>query len=210
MKLSKTQKIIISSIIIISIVLLDQVTKHMITSSMTPYGEEKPIIGDFLVLRFIKNKGAAFGSFSNMTIVLAIISVLLILGLGYYYIKIIDDDKKRLLRIFISFVIGGAIGNLIDRVRLNYVVDFIYLKAINFPVFNVADIFVTVTMFLIIFIFIFSDFKEEKSEDKSEDKSEEKSKNKTDNTTEKIAEKTSEEKTDLESNDKAEDDIKSE
>ena len=206
MKLSKTQKIIISSIIIISIVLLDQVTKHMITSSMTPYGEEKPIIGDFLVLRFIKNKGAAFGSFSNMTIVLAIISVLLILGLGYYYIKIIDDDKKRLLRIFISFVIGGAIGNLIDRVRLNYVVDFIYLKAINFPVFNVADIFVTVTMFLIIFIFIFSDFKEEKSEDKSE----EKSKNKTDNTTEKIAEKTSEEKTDLESNDKAEDDIKSE
>ena len=123
---------------------------------MTPYSDEKKVLSDLLVLRYIKNSGAAWGSFSSMTTVLIVVSIVLIIGLGYYYFKIINDDEKRVLRVLIAFVIGGAIGNLIDRVRFGYVIDFIYVKCINFPVFNVADIFVTVSMFVMIFIILFS------------------------------------------------------
>ena len=161
MKYTKTKKTIISVFVSFLIVVLDQLTKYHISTSMTPYADEKKVLSDLLVLRFIKNTGAAWGSFSSMTSVLIIISIILIIGLGVYYFKIINDDKKRVLRLLISFVIGGAIGNLIDRICYGYVIDFIYVKCINFPVFNVADIFVTVSMFLIIFIVLFSKEDEE-------------------------------------------------
>ena len=156
MRYTKTKKVIISLLIAFLIVVLDQLTKFHITMLMTPYSDEKKVLSDLLVLRYIKNSGAAWGSFSSMTTVLIVVSIVLIIGLGYYYFKIINDDEKRVLRVLIAFVIGGAIGNLIDRVRFGYVIDFIYVKCINFPVFNVADIFVTVSMFVMIFIILFS------------------------------------------------------
>lgn len=156
MRYAKTKKVIISLLIAFLIVVLDQLTKFHISMIMTPYSDEKKVLSDLLVLRYIKNSGAAWGSFSSMTTVLIVVSIVLIIGLGYYYFKIINDDEKRVLRVLIAFVIGGAIGNLIDRVRFGYVIDFIYVKCINFPVFNVADIFVTVSMFVMIFIILFS------------------------------------------------------
>lgn len=156
MRYAKTKKVIISLLIAFLIVVLDQLTKFHISMLMTPYSDEKKVLSDLLVLRYIKNSGAAWGSFSSMTTVLIVVSIVLIIGLGYYYFKIINDDEKRVLRVLIAFVIGGAIGNLIDRIRFGYVIDFIYVKCINFPVFNVADIFVTVSMFVMIFIILFS------------------------------------------------------
>ena len=157
----KTKRILLAVIIIAILVAIDQYTKYLVVTNMQPYSDEKKIIGDSLVLYFIKNTGAAWGSFSKNTPVLAGISVVMIIFLGYLFFKNIERDDRKLLRIFTIITIGGAVGNLIDRIRLNYVVDFIYAKFINFPVFNFADICVTVSMLVILYIFIYKDDEEE-------------------------------------------------
>ena len=129
---SKTNRNVLNSyiipvIFIILLVVIDQLTKFIVISRMTLQKDEIPVIGNAIVLHYIRNSGAAWGSFSNKTIFLIIISIIL----------------------------GGAIGNLIDRIRLGYVIDFIYAKFIDFPVFNFADICVTVCMFVILFLCIF-------------------------------------------------------
>ena len=159
----KTKRILLATIIIAILVAIDQYTKYLVVTNMQPYSDEKKIIGDSLVLYFIKNTGAAWGSFSKNTPLLAGISVVMIIFLGYLFFKNIERDDRKLLRIFTIITIGGAVGNLIDRIRLNYVVDFIYAKFINFPVFNFADICVTVSAFMlvILYIFIYKDDEEE-------------------------------------------------
>lgn len=206
MNYTKTKKTIISLMIALIIVVMDQLTKYHIVLSMEPYSDEKKIISDLLVLRYIKNSGAAWGSFSSMTLVLIIVSIILIIGLGAYYFKIINDADKRIIRLLISFVIGGAIGNLIDRIRFGYVIDFIYVKAINFPVFNVADIFVTVSMFLIIFIILFSKDDEEEVKKSSKTETETETVDKTETETENVSVTESEtDLTDTEEDDESED-----
>ena len=136
----KAKRISLATLLIIVLVAIDQLTKYLVVKNMKPYSDEIKIIGDGLVLYYIKNTGAAWGSFNKNTMLLAGVSVVMIIFLGYLFFKNIDRDDRKLLRLFTVITIGGAIGNLIDRIRLNYVVDFIYAKFIDFPVFNFADI----------------------------------------------------------------------
>lgn len=152
---SKFNKILFPIIISIILAIIDQITKYIIVKNMTPYKDEISLIGDALVLRYIKNSGAAWGSFASKTLILTILSLFLIALLIYLYHNIIDISQMAPLRLCMIFIIGGAIGNLIDRIRLGYVVDFIYIKLINFPIFNFADICVTVSMFIAFFLCIF-------------------------------------------------------
>ena len=79
----------------------------------------------------------------------------------YFFLKLPADKPKYLwLQIICILIFAGAIGNYIDRIRLHYVIDFIYFSLINFPVFNVADIYVTVATFLLVILLIFY-YKEE-------------------------------------------------
>lgn len=157
---SKTNRNVLNSyiipvIFIILLVVIDQLTKFIVISRMTLQKDEIPVIGNAIVLHYIRNSGAAWGSFSNKTIFLIIISIVLIIFLGIIYKNIANLNKFMPIKICIIFIIGGAIGNLIDRIRLGYVIDFIYAKFIDFPVFNFADICVTVCMFVILFLCIF-------------------------------------------------------
>ena len=77
-----------------------------------------------------------------------------------FYMRVPMTKKYLPLRICTVFILSGGLGNFIDRVRLNYVVDFFYFELIDFPIFNVADIYVTVTMFVLLFL-IFFYYKEE-------------------------------------------------
>ena len=84
----------------------------------------------------------------------------MILGvIGYVLYKMPEEKKYRILHVLLSLIAAGAIGNMIDRIRLDYVVDFIYFVLINFPIFNVADIYVTVAtaLFAISVLFLYKE-----------------------------------------------------
>ena len=123
------------------IAIADQVTKYLTVANIPLYGEVEVLPG-VVGLTYVQNFGAAFSSFQGMQWLFAVIFIL-------FTLAIIWDFWKKSLpfttfeRWCIIAIYGGGLGNMIDRVRLGYVVDMIETKFINFPVFNVADCFIT-------------------------------------------------------------------
>jgi signal peptidase II len=137
---------------IIALIVIDQISKYLALNNLANIGSI-PIIENIFHLTYVENRGAAFGMFQNNQIVFIIVAVVAsIVGLYYIYKK-----KLNLLgNISIVLIISGAIGNLIDRVRLGFVVDYFDFRFIWDYVFNVADIFVVVgTILLCIYIIVF-------------------------------------------------------
>ena len=127
--------IILLSVIGASI-LVDQIVKIIISSTMS-VGETIPVIKDIFHFTYIRNEGAAFGMLSEHRWVFMIISSVAIVAMCIYLFKFCKE--RMLVRIGIALVIGGGIGNMIDRIFLGYVVDMIDCRFIDFYVFNVAD-----------------------------------------------------------------------
>jgi len=133
----------------IFIILIDQFTKYLMF-----YKYKKFVNKDFLLFKldFVKNYGAAFNILSGNRIFLSSISIIFSILITYLIIR-----KKTLnyLELFsYSFILGGTIGNGMDRILKGYVIDFINLNFLNFPVFNIADISINIGfIFLIYFIF---------------------------------------------------------
>ncbi len=145
-------------VIIVSIV-LDQVTKALAVSHLRPI-DTFPIIQDALHLTYVTNYGAAFGILSDHRWVFLIVSTVAIVLVGAYLYYRRDDHP--LLCTALSFIVGGGIGNMIDRTILGYVVDFVDFRLINFAVFNVADMFVCIGCGLMfIWLFKFAEFEDE-------------------------------------------------
>ena len=140
-------------IIVIIGVIIDQVTKYFASS----YIKDNPIIiiEDILELRYLENRGAAFGMLQNQQWFFLIITAITICIITYIYMKLPHNKHFTPLRLCMISLMAGAIGNMIDRIRLQYVIDFIYFKIIDFPIFNVADIFATVATFALIILFLF-------------------------------------------------------
>ena len=111
-------------------------------------------------LEYLENTGAAFGVLQGQQTILLIITVIVLAALVYEYTRIPEGKKYIILRVLTVFIAAGAVGNMIDRFAYNYVVDFIYFKLIDFPVFNVADCYITVAV-LILFIVILFYYKDE-------------------------------------------------
>ena len=127
--------IILLSVIGASI-LVDQIVKIIISSTMS-VGETIPVIKDIFHFTYIRNEGAAFGMLSEHRWVFMIISSVAIVAMCIYLFKFCKE--RMLTRIGIALVIGGGIGNMIDRIFLGYVVDMIDCRFIDFYIFNVAD-----------------------------------------------------------------------
>ncbi len=130
----------------IFIVLIDQFTKYLMF-----YNKKLFINKDFLLFKldFVKNYGAAFNIFSGSRVFLSLISILFSILLIYLIFR------KNTLNIFdlysYSFILGGTIGNGIDRIYKGFVVDFINLNIINFPVFNIADISINIGFIILLY-----------------------------------------------------------
>lgn len=122
--------------------------------------ERFTIIPRILCLQYHENTGAAFGIMGGKQIFLLIITLLILSVIVLVFLKIPEENKYLPLKLSFSVMLAGAIGNLIDRIFRGYVVDFIYFEIINFPIFNVADIYITVSSFLLIVLYIFY-YKEE-------------------------------------------------
>ena len=111
---------------------------------------EVVLIPGVLSLSYIEKHGAAFGIMQGRQWLLIVISAVIIAAAVVFCIRRIRDTRYRYLRVLTVFLVAGALGNMIDRIMLGYVRDFIYFKLIDFPVFNVADIYVTVSAVLIL------------------------------------------------------------
>ena len=145
------------------IVVLDQVTKYLVVAQI-PLGGHVDVLPGFVGLTYVQNRGAAFSMLQNQQWLFALIFVL------FAALIIWEFSKKRmpfttLERYCIVCVFAGGLGNMIDRLRLGYVVDMIATEFIDFPVFNVADCFITCGCILLMVHLVFFNrefWKEEK------------------------------------------------
>lgn len=138
-------KAIIYVLIIALIIAVDQLIKSLIICSMLP-GNTIPLIGHYVFLTYVRNKGAAFGMFSDRAAVLAVVSTVFIVAI---ILHLIFSRQQRLMtNIALAFLLGGSMGNLIDRFLRGFVVD--YVHVISTPVFNFADVMINAGVGLLI------------------------------------------------------------
>lgn len=153
----KIKKIITLAADVIAILILaafDQYTKQLAVLHL----KDKPaytIINGILELNYLENKGAAFGLLQNQRIFFIFVAAIILIVIAYILYKAPDRKKYIPAHVLLSLIAAGAIGNMIDRIRLDYVVDFIYIVWINFPIFNVADMYVSFSTAALIFALLF-------------------------------------------------------
>lgn len=132
-------------ILVVLIVILDQLSKSYIQANMK-LGESIPILPDIFHITYILNPGAAFGLFANQTFFFITLAVVMMLAVVYFYPAI--KKESAWIKVGIGLLLGGAIGNLIDRVQIGKVVDFFDFRI--WPIFNIADIGIVCGAFIII------------------------------------------------------------
>ncbi len=140
-------------IIIAILVIIDQVVKYLTLENL----QEKSItaIPYLLEFTYVENRGAAFGLFQGAIPIFIPLTIIILIGIAIYYRKLGKEFPNNLTRISLILISAGAIGNLIDRVMRAFVVDTFNFLFINFPVFNVADIYVVCGTILMLIITIF-------------------------------------------------------
>jgi signal peptidase II len=151
-------------VIILALLSIDQLTKALIARSIL-FQSSKSIIPGFFNLTHIRNRGAIFGFFSHsesriLFIFLTLVSLVALGLVIYYFFK--TPSSQRFMKISLSVILAGALGNLMDRLFRGYVIDFLdfHIKNWHWPSFNVADACITVGAFLLIFILVFKRGKE--------------------------------------------------
>ena len=141
------KKIMIIFFTSLLIALLDQLTKFFIKQNFQS-NQSIPIIKNFLHFTYITNTGSAFGLFKGFNILFILFSIIVVFVLLYYFKKI--KENERLLQFSVGLLLGGTIGNLIDRIVYGAVIDFIDFRI--WPVFNIADSAVTISIILLIIL----------------------------------------------------------
>ncbi len=139
---------------VILLILLDQLTKYLAVTRLAPVGEAVLIPG-VLSFYYHENRGAVWGLMQGSFHILSVVTIVILILLIVLYRRVPDEKKYLPLKIIGVFLAAGAAGNLIDRLVRHYVVDFIYFRLIDFPIFNVADIYVTVSAFFLILLILF-------------------------------------------------------
>lgn len=144
--------------LILAIIMFDQGTKYAAEYYLAPV-KALPIWDGVFHLTYSRNTGAAFSILRNKQTLLIAITFIVMLFIGFYLYKSIQNNEPWQLNLSLAMIIGGGIGNLIDRVRLNYVIDFFDFTLINYPIFNIADCFIVVGTIILGYLLIFSDIK---------------------------------------------------
>ena len=151
---SKAMSMVINCIWIILLIVLDQITKLFAIDHLKNIDSISLIRGVF-ELRYLENRGAAFGMMQNMKVIFVIIALLMLMFVIFALLKLPDNKRYLPLRIIMILIGAGAVGNLIDRLFRGFVVDFFYFSLIAFPIFNVADIYVSVSCILLVILVLF-------------------------------------------------------
>lgn len=137
------------------IVIIDQLSKFIIRNNLSQL-QKLWLIEDYLYLTFLKNRGAAFGILQGQLILFFLITIFFFIFIIYLYQK--ELPQTFLVKIVISFLLGGSTSNLIDRILMTYVTDFIGLNLFDFyqlPIINIADIFISTGVLILIYQLLF-------------------------------------------------------
>ena len=158
MNKSKIKWLVFDLLFLIILVVLDQITKYIAVIKL----KNQPafnIIDGVLEFNYLENRGAAFGMLQNQKMFFVFVAVIFLGVITYVLVKVPVEKKYNRIHVLLVLIAAGAIGNMIDRLRLDYVVDFIYFVLINFPIFNVADIYVTVSTLILVIqvLFVYKD-----------------------------------------------------
>lgn len=161
--MSKKKNLLISVVVLVALILLDQWSKQLAVKYLY---QQKPIeiLPGIFELSFLVNRGAAFGIMQNFQYFFAAVTCVVLCLVVYCFIRIPGQRKYMPLHCLLVLLMAGAVGNLLDRVRLGYVIDFFYFKLIDFPIFNVADCYVVVSVILLAILILFY-YKEEDLDD---------------------------------------------
>lgn len=135
-------------LIVAATIIIDQLTKFLVVQYMT-IGQSISIIDNFIYITSHRNEGAAWGILQGKMLFFYVVT-LIVIGVVILWIRRLDVKTEKLLVIALSLILGGAIGNFIDRVMYQHVVDFIdtYIFGYNFPIFNIADSALCIGVFL--------------------------------------------------------------
>lgn len=148
----KKKRVVFATLLCVLLIAFDQITKAFTVLILKVH--DITLIPNVLTLTYVENRGAAFGIFENQKFFFFLITAGMVGVFLYCYVRLLSQKSYRMLRILCITYTAGALGNLIDRVFRGYVVDMIYFMPINFPVFNVADCYITIsTVVLLIALF---------------------------------------------------------
>lgn len=154
MNKKKNKILLLDILFLVLLVSIDQYTKYIAVQKL----KNQPafnIINGVLEFNYLENRGAAFGMLQNQKFFFVFVAIIFLCVIAYVLVKVPLQKKYNRIHILLVMIAGGAIGNLIDRLRLDYVVDFIYIVLINFPIFNVADMYVTFSTVILIIHVLF-------------------------------------------------------
>lgn len=151
---SKKVLLVFDILLIALLVSADQLVKHFVSIALEQQGSIVLIEG-ILQLTCLKNTGGIFGFLQNQNAFLLFMACILFLIFFYLLIKLPDKPKFVILHPVLSCMLAGALGNLTDRIRFGYVIDFIYFIGINFPIFNGSDVLISVSVLVLIGLLLF-------------------------------------------------------
>ncbi len=151
---TKTGKRIIHLVLCIVLIGLDQLSK-LWARSVLKGGADITVVPKLLSFSYLENRGAVWGIFQGKKMFLILLTAVIFFAVLLIYFKLPMDGRYNPARIVLVFIAAGGLGNLIDRVIFGYVTDFIRFDFIDFPVFNVADIYITVCEVLALFLVFF-------------------------------------------------------
>lgn len=154
MNKNKSLLLITDALLFLVLIFLDQLTKHFAVLYLKNKASLKLIDGVF-ELHYLENTGAAFGMLQGQKLFFIMIAAVILVIIVYVLFKTPNNKKYTKLHVVLVMIAAGAVGNMLDRLRLDYVVDFLYFSLINFPIFNIADIYVTCAAVLLVIFLLF-------------------------------------------------------
>lgn len=157
-KVKRGKMFILDLVLAVLLLAFDQFTKYLAIIKLKDQSAYVLIDG-VLEFRYLENRGSAFGMLQNQKFFIIFVGIVFLTMILFFLFKLPEKKKFCSVHILLSFVIAGGIGNMIDRFRFDYVVDFIYFVLIDYPIFNVADIYIvcgTILLFLL-FLFVFKE-----------------------------------------------------
>ncbi|MBR1853955.1 MAG: signal peptidase II [Lachnospiraceae bacterium] len=159
MKRSGKKMLGADAVLLVVLLFADQFTKYLTVLKLK--GQAAYVLIDgVLELQYLENRGSAFGMLQGQKLLILAVDMLFMAILLLVLLKLPEDHKYIKLHVLLIMVMAGGVGNMVDRLRLGYVVDFISFVLIHYPIFNVADIYIVVAVILLFILFVFV-YKEE-------------------------------------------------
>lgn len=157
-KVSRRRMLLIDAVVAVLLLGFDQLTKYLAVENLK--GNSACVLIDgVLELQYLENRGSAFGMLQNQKFFILFVGIVFLAVILFFLLKLPETKRFVSVHVLLSVIVAGGVGNMIDRIRFDYVVDFISFVLINYPIFNVADIYIVVATLslFVMFMFVFQE-----------------------------------------------------